>query len=473
MIGSQLGPYRLDRELGSGGMGRVYAASVSKTAAGLPCGTRVALKIVHPHLLESGGYFKRFLQEAQIGRAVRHPNVVRTLDVDAFVQGGVQFHVLVMEFVEGQTLRALLDEMERVPEGLCRHVGRETAAGLAAIHAAGAVHRDLKPENVLITPDHQIKIMDLGVARLRDETVRLSRTGAIAGSLLYAAPEQFGSEGRADPRADLHALGVLLYELAAGVHPFLADDSAAVMHRIVHEEPPRLGDRNTQVSPFLEEVVHRLLEKDPERRFSSAAEVARVLEEGEGSPWWTERAKHLRRAAGRPLRRVRIPRETAVHGREAELAALRGLYSKAVAGEGQVVLLEGEAGVGKTRLVDEFAGRLQREGEDLSFLHGSYPPSGAATAAGALSTAYREQFGEEGSASWLARVPLLVPAFDALLRGDAPPPGAEPLTRESVASCFVHATAALAAERPTVILVDDLHFAPEEARGLFAALAAA
>ncbi|MCK6480876.1 MAG: serine/threonine protein kinase [Planctomycetes bacterium] len=173
MIGSQLGPYRLDRELGSGGMGRVYAASVSKTAAGLPCGTRVALKIVHPHLLESGGYFKRFLQEAQIGRAVRHPNVVRTLDVDAFVQGGVQFHVLVMEFVEGQTLRALLDEMERVPEGLCRHVGRETAAGLAAIHAAGAVHRDLKPENVLITPDHQIKIMDLGVARLRDETVRL------------------------------------------------------------------------------------------------------------------------------------------------------------------------------------------------------------------------------------------------------------------------------------------------------------
>ena len=133
MIGRALGPYRLDRELGAGGMGKVFAATVEKTSAGLPTGTRVALKVVHPHLLESEGFFKRFLNEAEIGKAVRHPNVVRTYDADALRHEGSDCHFLVMEYVEGQTLRSLLEELEKVPEELCRHIGREVAKGLAAI----------------------------------------------------------------------------------------------------------------------------------------------------------------------------------------------------------------------------------------------------------------------------------------------------------------------------------------------------
>ncbi|MCU0727062.1 MAG: tetratricopeptide repeat protein [Planctomycetes bacterium] len=466
MVGKTLGSYRLDAELGSGAMGKVYRATG-------PAGT-VAVKVVHPHLLESPGFFKRFLREAELGMSVVHPNVVRTLDCDAL---GAD-HFLVMEYVEGQTLRGLLEELARVPEELCRHIGREMAKGLGAIHAAGAVHRDLKPENVLITQDHAVKIMDLGVARLADETLRLSRSGAFVGSVQYASPEQFGGTGEdLDGRSDLYSLGVILYELSCGEHPHPGDSFGAVLAKVVMEEPRRLGERNPQLSPFFEEVVHTLLAKDRASRFPTGPALSVVLEEGEGSAWWAERARAIRAETKRPLRRVRIPRETAVYGRDAEIAALASLYEAVRGGDGRVVLVEGEAGIGKTRLVDELVGGLRAQGEEANFLFGSYPPGGAATAAGAWSTAFREQFGSEGLEETLARyltiTPVLIPAFAALLRGEPPPTGSAPLDKDSIHAVFVHATRALAKERPTIVLIEDLHFAPEEGRALFAALALA
>ncbi|MHC4860826.1 MAG: serine/threonine-protein kinase, partial [Planctomycetota bacterium] len=250
MLGKTLGAYRIESELGSGGMGRVWLAANE-------AGDRFAVKVIHPHLLESPGFFKRFLREAEIGKAVRHANVVRTFDVDALVVEGEQQNFIVMEFVEGQTLRDLLDELSKVPEKLCRHIGREVARGLAAIHEAGVVHRDLKPENVLITPDHVVKVMDLGVARLADEAIRLSQTGAFVGSVQYAAPEQFlGGGEEVDWRADLYALGLILYELSSGEHPYVADDVPELLMKVVEEQPRRLGERNPQLSPFFEEAVH-------------------------------------------------------------------------------------------------------------------------------------------------------------------------------------------------------------------------
>jgi tetratricopeptide (TPR) repeat protein len=474
MEGTTLGPYRIDRELGAGGMGKVYRATTTRKAAGLDVGATVALKVVHPHLLETDGFFKRFLREAEIGKSVVHENVVRTFDCDAVRSGGEDQHFLVMELVEGQTLRALLKELDRVPEELCRHIGREVAKGLAAIHAAGVVHRDMKPENVLITADHVVKVMDLGVARLNDEALRLSQTGAFVGSIHYAAPECFSNGGRSvDGRADLHALGLVLYELAGGTNPYLADDVPQILKRVLHEEPRRLGDINPQLSPFFEEVVHCLLAKKPDDRFADAAALLAVMDEGEKSAWWKARAKAIRSVTHQPLRRIRIPRETAVYGRENEITKLRALFEKAKAGEGQVVVIEGEAGIGKSRVVDELIGRLQRDGEDLNFLFGSYPPGGAATAAGAFSTAFREQFGADGASAYLTQTPLLVPAFDALLSGDATPTGVEALTKDSLQTCFVHAMRGLAAERTTVLLIDDLHFATEDARSLFTSLAMA
>ena len=281
MIGTTLGPYRIDRELGSGGMGKVYAAEVARRDFGIEVGTIVALKVVHPHLLETAGFFRRFLREAEIGASIRHENVIATYGPDAVSVGGVQHHFLVMEYVEGQTLRALLAELDRVPEELCRHIGREVAKGLAAIHAAGVVHRDMKPENVLITGEHVVTVMDLGVARLNDEALRLSQTGAFVGSLHYAAPECFSEGGKhVDGRADLHALGLVLYELSCGTNPYYAESVPEILKKVLHESPRRLGDVNPQLSPFFEEVVHCLLAKKPADRFAVATSRFSVLEEG-------------------------------------------------------------------------------------------------------------------------------------------------------------------------------------------------
>jgi len=478
MIGTRLSAYEILSDLGSGGMGSVYLAECVDAAAGLDLQTKVALKVIHPNLLSQPGFFKRFLREAQIGQEVQHENVVRTYDCDATDVDGAAAHFLVMEYVEGQTLRDLLKELERVPEELCRHIGREVARGLAAIHEAGVVHRDIKPENVLITEEHVVKVMDLGVARLQDEAIRLSQAGTFVGSLEYAAPEQFRSvDGEPDGRADLHSLGVLLYELSTGQHPYGDEDASKVLRNILEETPRKVGEVNPQLSPFFEEVVQTLIAKDREERFPDAADLAMVLEEGEKSDWWKERAKALRIETKRPLRRIRIPRETSLYGRDGDLAKLHGLFDKAKAGDGRVLLIEGEAGIGKTRLVDEFVGRLRQSGEDINFLFGSYPPGGAATASGAFSEAYREQFGAEGLedtlADYLKPTPVLIFAFAAVLKGETTPTGAEPLTKDSLQTVFVHATRGLAAERTTVVLIDDLHFAPEDGRALFTSLAMA
>jgi hypothetical protein len=296
---------------------------------------------------------------------------------------------------------------------------------LTAIHAAGIVHRDLKPDNALITGDEQVKVMDLGVAQLADEVIRLSQTGAFVGSVLYAAPEQFRGSKDVDARADLYSLGLTLYELTTGQHPFADADLRTAMRKQLQEEARPAAEINPQLSPFFEEVIATLLAKDADARFATAAELREVLEAGEGSEWWQERAQAIRAETNQPLRRVRIPRDTALHGRDEELSKLEQLFRRAQAGDGQVLLIQGEAGIGKTRLVDEFVGRLRADGEDLNFLFGDYPPGGAATAAGAFSTAYREHFGSEGLEDtlreYVAETPILIPAFAALLRGDSTP----------------------------------------------------
>ncbi|MHC5011157.1 MAG: serine/threonine-protein kinase [Planctomycetota bacterium] len=471
-----LGSCRLLRKLGSGAMGTVHLAEVESASGDLPGGEQVAIKVLHPHLLAEEGLLDRFLREAAVGKRVRHENVVRTLDVGSSeVDGGV-VHYLVLEYVEGRTLRGLLRELKAVPEALLREIARQIAAGLAAIHGAGLVHRDLKPENVLITDDHRVRIMDLGVALDHEELERLSRTGEFVGAFGYAAPEQFQGD-EVDGRADLFALGEMLYELASGRHPFEGRDLHKVVLRVLEEEPRRVAELAPQLSPYFEELIHALLAKSPDERPKSATAVRKLLEDGEQGGWWAERAATIRRQTHRPLRRMRIPRETALYGRDDDLAALRFLYEKTKKGEGQMVLVGGEAGIGKSRLVDEFVGRLQQEGEDVNFLFGSYPPGGAATAAGAFATAYREQFGEasleETLEPYLRRTPVLVPAFAALLRGESAPTDAQGLTKESLQTVFVHATRGLAAERPTIVLIDDLHFAPEDGRALFASLALA
>ncbi len=470
MQGTQLGPYRLLSELGSGGMGTVHLAEIAEAVAGLESGQKVAVKVVHPHLLASPGFFKRFMREAEAGRKVVHDNVVRTFDVDATELADMVVHYMAMEYVEGKSLRKLLLDLGTIPETLLREIALQTAAGLAAIHEAGIVHRDLKPENILITDDHEIRIMDLGVARLQEASIAITKEGQFAGSVLYAAPEQFGPE-EVGPSADLYSLGVLLYELATGDNPFRRDDAAAVMEAQLRLEPPRITDRNTETTAFFAELVATLLAKNPADRFESAEALGAVLEEGERSPWWRDLEPKLRlRVAHLP--KVRVRRETEMHGRDGDLKTLSEAWEKARNGEGNTVFIEGEAGIGKTRLLDAFLRGL--DDKDVHVLYGSYPPSGGL---GGVSDAILEKFGEamlaEALAPYLTVTPSLVPAFAALVKHESPPTGSEPLQGDALRAVCVHLMRALAQEKPLIWLIEDLHFAPKESRDSVLALARA
>ncbi|MHC4452847.1 MAG: serine/threonine protein kinase, partial [Planctomycetota bacterium] len=470
LIGEQLGAYAIKSELGSGGMGKVYLAEAVEEAAGLEPGTSVALKLVHPQLLETPGFFKRFLQEADLGKRVKHENVVRTFDVDALMRDGSHHHFMVMEYVRGRNLRELLIEPRTIPETLLREIALQTAAGLAAIHAEGIVHRDLKPENILITDEHEIRIMDLGVAKLQEATIAITREGQFAGSLLYAAPEQFRNE-EVGPPADLYSLGVLLYELATGQNPFRSDAAAAVIQAHLTQTPPRAHERNENISLFFSELIATLLAKPPAERFASAKTLHTVLAEGERSAWWNEYSPLLyEQAARRP--KIRVNRDTNLHGRAEDLRALHDAWDRAKSGAGSTVFLEGEAGIGKTRLIDAYVRGLKDD--DLHVLYGSYPPSGGL---GGLSEAILGKFGEarlaDALAPYLTVTPSLVPAFAALIKHESPPTGAEPLSGGALQAVVVHLLRALAAEKPTVWIVDDLHFAPQESHDLLLAMARA
>jgi serine/threonine protein kinase/tetratricopeptide (TPR) repeat protein len=470
MIGTRLGPYRVTAELGAGGMGTVWLAEVEGEAAVVPRGTRVAIKVVHPHLLGQPKVFKRFMREAEVGRQVDHQNVVRTFEVDVLEVEEQTAHFLVMEYVEGRTLRALLKDLGTVPEALLRELARQVASGLSAIHDAGVVHRDLKPENVLVTDDHEVRIMDLGVARLVETSVVLTRSGEFAGSFLYAAPEQFREEA-VGPLADLYSLGVMLYEMATGDNPFRRDSVGQVIAAHLDETPRSATEVGAELSPFFGVVLSALLAKRPEERFESAASLQKVLEQGERSDWWAERESELLRARSH-LPQVPVRRETELYGRETELETLRHAWTKAREGEGNTILLEGEAGIGKTRLVDTFLKSLP--GEEVHVLYGSYSPSGGM---GGISDAITDHFGlvgiQDALRPYLQVTPSLVPAFAAMVKHESPPTDSEPIQGDAVHAVYVHLMRGLAEEKPLVWVIDDLHFSDPDSRKIVLSLARA
>jgi predicted ATPase len=477
LIGTQVGPFRVLGELGRGGMGTVYLGEACSPVEGVPEGKQVALKVFHPHMVGDAETERRFLQEAQLGTKLEGEHCVRTWAAGtADLPGRGLTYWLAMEFVRGQTLRELLREIGPFPEPLALLLARQAARALAEVHDAGIVHRDVKPENLLVTPDHRLKLMDLGVARLQEASLRLSNTGQFLGSLPYAAPEQFQGAAPVDGRADLYSLGVVLYECLTGRNPFAAADPFATMRRHMEVVPDKPGMVNPQISHVLEELVMTCLEKRREDRFPDAWALLEALEQGGNSRWWLARQTiALRPGVFRFARRVRLPRETAVHGREREIDQLLEWFAHAAKGRGQVALLVGEAGIGKTRVADEVAARLEAGKAPFQFLHGSSPPEGSLRPLQPFREALVERYGEENLEEALARLlrgtPALVPAFAAFLRGSPAPAGAEPLTRDSLLAAAAEAFRSLAEESPTVLVVDDLHFADEETRRLFAYLA--
>ncbi|MEZ6186567.1 MAG: serine/threonine-protein kinase [Planctomycetota bacterium] len=264
MAGRTLGPYRVDRKLGQGGMGAVYLAH--DTNLHRP----VAVKVLTPQLVDDVEYVDRFVREARLAAQINHANVVQVYYAAA--EEGVAF--MALELIEGGSLKELAEE-GRLPARQAVQIVRDAARGLGAAHARGIVHRDLKPENILLTRGGDVKLADFGLARSGVSTI--TQTGIYMGTPHYSSPEQCATED-VSPASDLYSLGVVLYELLAGCLPHDAKTPVALFSQIMSAPPPPLAERCPELPRSLIAVVDRLLQKKPEDRYPDAAALVADLE---------------------------------------------------------------------------------------------------------------------------------------------------------------------------------------------------
>ena len=274
--GTAVGPYHITGLIARGGMGVVYAAEDPRL------GRPVALKTLAPLGGPNDLGIDRFLREARITASLDHSNIVKVYDVG--MHDGQPF--MVVELLEGETLRQRLDRGP-LPEADVRRIGTEIAKGLVAANAAGLVHRDLKPENVFLTRAGVTKILDFGIAKLAPEAARRragasTLTGVLLGTAGYLAPEQI--QGEADGRADLFALGSILFEMTTGQRAFACENTVDTLHAILHEPAPDLSKESGNVSASLNAIISRLLQKTPADRFQTAADLVWALEQSADWP---------------------------------------------------------------------------------------------------------------------------------------------------------------------------------------------
>lgn len=274
--GTKLGSYEIVDSLGAGGMGEVYRAKHVKL------GREAAIKVLPPELASDPERLRRFEREARAASALNHPAIVTIYDIDE--HDGTTY--IAMELVEGVTLREKL-QGGRLTTAEALRLARSIADGLARAHAAGIVHRDLKPDNVMITADGHVKILDFGLAKQLtrggdpvSELTTLSQTtreGLVMGTVPYMSPEQAAARP-VDPFSDQFSFGVVLYEMVCGDRPFQGESVGTVLSAILRDTPPAPRSVNADIPKEVEDVIHRCLEKDPAKRFSTTKELHDALE---------------------------------------------------------------------------------------------------------------------------------------------------------------------------------------------------
>ncbi len=260
------GRFEILEEIGSGGMGMVYRALDREL------GGQVAIKTLRPELVQDASLVERFKTEIRLARQISDKHVVRTHDFGE--KDGVYF--LTMEYVEGITVRELLDTRGKLGVAPTLAIASQLAHSLVVAHEQGVIHRDIKPQNLLLDASGVLKVMDFGVARLADQSSQLTEVGLLVGTPAYMAPEQMLGESF-DERIDLYAMGVVLFECLTGRLPFIASSPVALIAKLMMEKPPAPMELNAEVPSAVSALVLRLLAKEPGQRPASAAELVRLL----------------------------------------------------------------------------------------------------------------------------------------------------------------------------------------------------
>ncbi|HID53677.1 MAG TPA: hypothetical protein EYP41_16790 [Anaerolineae bacterium] len=274
LTGTTLGKYKLYARIGSGGMARVYKAYQPSLDR------YVAVKVMHAHLAEEDEFVQRFEREAASVARLRHPHIVQVYDFA--VEN--ELYYMVMEFIAGPTLNAELDVRSLSDEPFTLEetslIITNLASAIDYAHVRGMIHRDIKPANIMFTNEGQIVLADFGIARMRG-TPTFTMTGMIAGTPAYMSPEQARAK-RGDTRSDIYSLGVILYEMITGRQPFTSDSPIDILRQQAETPLPPPASFKSGIPPAVEEVLYKVLEKEPDDRYQTAGDLARALQQATG-----------------------------------------------------------------------------------------------------------------------------------------------------------------------------------------------
>jgi predicted ATPase len=467
--GTPVGPYEVLTQLGAGGMGEVYRARDRRL------NRDVALKVLRRLLvLGNAGQddaLDRLLREATLASALNHPNIVTIYETGVFDQD----RYIAMELIEGSTLRRTA--AQGLPLGRTLGIARQISEALAVAHAAQIIHRDIKPDNVMLRPDGYVKLLDFGLARVQPEAIGavptgpVTEPGTVLGTVAYMAPEQARGEPVA-PEADVFALGVLLYELVTGRHPFAAPSQLGMLHALLYETPEPPSFLNAELPRAIDQLIVEMLQKDARLRPGSSEVMYRL-----GLAHDSTVAVALSSVA---VSKPRAAAATEVVGRDVEMDALLHEFDRALRGKGRLVAITAEAGMGKTTLVDEFLRQLAERDEPVRVGRGRCSERLAGTEAylpvlealdglqqneqlGSLSRLIRAL-----APSWYAQImpPSENDSSAARLAADTATGSQERLKREI--ALLLEETARMS---PVVICFDDVHWADPSTTDLLGYLA--
>ncbi len=265
--GDKLDHYVIENLVERSGMASIFRATDERT------GGPVAIKVPHPDMDADPVFFERFNREQEIGQKLDHPGVMKVFPGDHHSQ-----HYMVMEWVEGRLLRQLLNEQRKLPQDRAVKIALQVASAIEYTHGHGVIHRDLKPENIMVDANDHIKLIDFGIAaNLGSRRITFAKFSQTVGTPDYISPEQVKGK-RGDARSDVYALGVMLYEMVTGKVPFTGPNAFVIMNDRLLNNPVPPREIDPTISPQLQEIIYRAMERDPNKRYPNARELILDLE---------------------------------------------------------------------------------------------------------------------------------------------------------------------------------------------------